>query len=85
MLQQGDREGALEKVRQSRDIFARLDLIDDVAFSDLQIGDILWQRGERDAARKVYLGAGEMRGRIGSERVRSLVDQRLVSGPPPEP
>lgn len=85
LLQQGDREGALEKVRQSRDIFARLDLIDDLVFSDLQIGDILWQRGERDAARKVYLGAGEMRGRIGSERVRSLVDQRLASGPPPDP
>lgn len=85
LLQQGDHRGAFAMVKESRDIFARLDLIDDVAFSDMQLGDILWEQGERDAARKIYLGAGEMRDRIGSERVRSLVDQRLVSGPPKEP
>lgn len=85
LLQQGDGEGALEKLRLSRDIFARLDLIDDVVVSELQIADILWERGERDAARKTYVALSELRSRIGSERVKTMVEQRLVAGPPQKP
>lgn len=81
-LVQNDEPGALQKVRQSRDIFERLGLVEDLVLTELQIGDILWARGEPDAARELYRTAAARRPQVGSERLRGMIDQRLASGAP---
>lgn len=84
-LVQNDEPGALLQVRQSRDIFERLGLVEDLVLAELQIGDILWARGEREAARELYRKVAARRPQVGSERLRDMIDQRLVSGAPEPP
>lgn len=80
-----DEEGALIQVRQSREIFERLGMFDDAAISALQVGDILWASGDREAAKAIYRELAAQRARISSERALGMLDQRLESGPPPDP
>lgn len=84
-LVQNDEPGALLQVRRSRDLFERLGLVEDVVVAELQIGDILWVRGEREAARELYRQAAARRPQVGSERLRGMIDQRLLAGAPEPP
>lgn len=81
-LRRGDEQGALAGMRESRELYEKLGRVDDAAFSELQTGDILWARGEREAARKLYRELAARRSQLGSERVLGMLDQRLAGGPP---
>ena len=60
-------------------------MFDDAAISALQVGDILWASGDREAAKAIYRELAAQRARISSERALGMLDQRLESGPPPDP
>jgi len=83
-LRRDEVPAALAEVRRSREIYERLGLVDDTVLADLQIGDILWDRGEEAAAREVYAAAAIRREQIGAERIRAMLDERLKSGAPKE-